>query len=112
MELVTDRLDGILVAQGWHRVDGTNAHEFEKLLRDSMADGDLGVVIDCGGMSYISSAGLRAILLTAKTLRNRRMGFALCELAEPIREVFEISGFDKIIAIHRSRAAALAAVRP
>ena len=35
----------------------------------------------------------------------------LCSLSEQIREVFEISGFDKVLAIHPTRAAALAALK-
>ena len=110
MELVTDRLNGVLVAEACSRVDGTNAREFEAALRDAIRDGDQAMIVDCEHLAYISSAGLRAILLTAKTLRRRRIGFGVCFLAGPIREVFEISGFDKIIAVYGSRADAIAAV--
>ena len=110
MDLVTDRVDGILVAEACYRVDGTNARDFENTLREAIQDSDRGMVVDCEHLSYISSAGLRAILLTAKTLKRKKMQFAICFLADPIREVFEISGFDKIIAIYGSRADALAAV--
>lgn len=110
MELVTDRVNGVLVAEAWYRVDGTNAREFEDALKKAINDDDQGMIVDCEHLSYISSAGLRAILLTAKTLKRQKMQFAICFLADPIREVFEISGFDKIIAIYGSRADALAAI--
>ena len=110
MELVTDLVNGILVAEAWYRVDGTNARDFENTLKEAIDESHQGMVIDCEHLSYISSAGLRAILLIAKTLKRRKMGFAICFLAEPIREIFEISGFDKIIAIYNSRADALAAI--
>ena len=52
---------------------------------------------------------MRAILLIAKTLWEQDGYFALCSVSEPVREVFEISGFDRIIAIHPSLDPALAA---
>ena len=54
-------------------------------------------------LTYISSAGLRAILLTAKNLQKRGAGFGICTLAPPIREVFAISGFDKIISTYETK---------
>ena len=48
------------------------------------------------------------ILLVARALENRKVKFAICSLSEPIREVFEVSGFDKIISVHASQAEALA----
>ena len=60
--------------------------------------------MDFEKLVYISSAGLRAILLTAKSLGNLNAKLALCSLSDQIREIFEISGFDKIITIHPSKA--------
>ena len=112
MELVTERLNGIVFGEAWSRVDGTNARDFEVALRNAIAEEDRALIIDFEHLKYISSAGLRAILLTAKLLQRRNAGFGICFLSEPIREVFEISGFDKIISIYASRAEALAALGP
>ena len=70
---------------------------------------NFGVAQEFGGRTYISSAGLRAILVTAKTLRKRDAKFALCSLQSSIKEVMEISGFDQVIAIHPSKEEALSA---
>lgn len=112
MKLVIEHLNGIAVAEACSRVDGTNAREFEAALREAVASEDRALVVDCEQLKYISSAGLRAILIIAKLLQRRNAGFGICSLAAPIREIFEISGFDKIIAIHSSRADALAALGP
>ncbi len=74
-----------------------------------MEDSGRAVLIDCEELRFISSAGLRAVLMTAKMLMNRNARFALCSLSEPIRDVFRISGFDKVVAIHPSRTEALTA---
>ena len=102
MEISVERENGILFAQVAGRVDSANAREFEQALSAAIGD-DRKVIVDFGGLSYISSSGLRVILLVAKTLRNRGTEFGLCSLSEPIREIFEISGFDKIIPIYGSR---------
>ena len=110
MEIKTEREDGILIANVNGRVDSANAREFENVLSSAISDDDSSVVVDFGGLSYISSSGLRVILLVAKSLRNRNAEFALCSLSGPIGEVFKISGFDKIISIYDSQAEARAAL--
>ena len=108
MELTIEREGGAVTAKVNGRIDSTNARDFEEAIRTSIEDGDLTVVMDLENLSYISSAGLRAVLMTAKTLWKRDAKFSLCSLSGPVKEVFEISGFDKIIPIHDTRDAALA----
>ena len=110
MDVTAERNDGVLSARVSGRVDSTNAREFEDMIRSAIEDGDRAVIVDFEGLVYISSAGLRAVLVTAKDLWKRKASFALCSLPEMVREVFEVSGFDKIITIHPSRADALAAL--
>ena len=108
MDVTTERQEGVLTAQVGGRIDGSNVAEFEEAIRTAIDEDDRAVLIDCENLGYISSAGLRAVLMTAKTLSGRNAKFALCAMSDPIREVFQISGFDKIVAIHSSRAEALA----
>ena len=110
MEIQTERANGTLIAKAEGRIDGVNARDFEEALKAAISTDDNTVVMDLEGLSYISSAGLRVILLIAKTLRKRNADLILCSLSDPIREVFEISGFDKIIPVHASREQALASV--
>ena len=104
----TERNGDALIAKTEGRVDGVNAREFQVALETALDAGESAVILDMEQLSYISSAGLRVILLTAKTLQNQKAKFAVCSLSESVREVFEISGFDKIISIHPSQAEALA----
>lgn len=110
MEITAEREGRTLTAKATGRVDGVNASEFEQTLRDAIADDDSAVILDLAGITYLSSAGLRAILLTARSLSQRKAKFLLCSPSAPIREVFEISGFDKIIPVHDSHADAVAAI--
>ena len=110
MDVTTERQDGVLSARVDGRIDGSNVAEFEEAIRAVTEEGHRAVIMDFEELTYISSAGLRAILLTAKSLGNQNAKFALCSLSDQIREVFEVSGFDKIIAIHPSKAEALASL--
>ena len=109
MELETERQGDTLIAKTDGRVDGANAREIQSALEAAIDDNTSAVILDMERLSYISSAGLRVILLTAKSLQGRNAKFAVCSLSESIQEVFEISGFDKIISIHPSQAETLAA---
>jgi len=82
------------------RVDGANALEFHEALEAAISPDDTGMVLDFEGISYISSAGLRVVLLVAKTLQQQKAKLAVCSLSDSIREVFEISGFNKIVPVY------------
>ncbi len=106
-----ESFDGAIVATVDGRVDGANAHEFQEALEAVINASDSAVILDFAQLSYISSAGLRVVLLAAKELRKQDKQFAVCSLAGAILEVFKISGFDQIIPVHSSQAEALAAVK-
>ena len=107
VNVTTERIDDILSADVEGRIDGSNVVQFEEAVRTAIEDSDRAVIMNFEKLVYISSAGLRAILLTAKSLQNRDAKLLLCSLSDRIREVFEISGFDKILPIHPSKAEAL-----
>ena len=108
MSISTEREGGALIVNADGRVDGANALEFHEALEAAISPDDKTMVLDFGGISYISSAGLRVVLLVAKTLQKQHAKMAVCSLSGPIREIFEISGFDKIIPVYPSRQEALA----
>ena len=107
MKMTKERQDGILSVRVDGRIDGSNAIAFQEAVRTAVDDSDRAMILDCAATSYISSAGLRAVLMTAKSLSNRDVQFALCALSNDVLDVFEKSGFNKIIAIHGSKAEAL-----
>ena len=110
MAINIERDGGTVIAKIDGRLDGANAQEFQGDLTDSIEAGDRAVILDFENLSYISSAGLRVILITAKALRRQNAELAVCSLSDPIREVFEISGFDQIIPVRDSQAEAIAAL--
>ena len=110
MEITAQREGETVIAKANGRIDSSNSREFHSNLEAVITKDDPAVVLDFEDVSYISSAGMRVILLTAKSLQSSGVEFVLCSMNESIREVFMISGFDKIIPIHSSQSEALAAV--
>ena len=110
MEIRTERKGEVLVAGANDRIDGANAREFQEALQSVIQDNDRAVVLDLGQLTYISSAGLRVILLVGKMLQRQNGNLAVCSLTESVREVFSISGFDKIIPTHDSQEDAVASM--
>ena len=108
--LQTDQIEGVLVISVTGRIDGLNAQKFHEDLDKEIGGSGNPVVLDLEKLTYISSAGLRSILLIAKTLQDKNARFMLCSLSVPIREIFEIAGFDKIIDVIESRSDAIAAI--
>ena len=109
MDVRTDRRDGALIAEVEGRIDSATARDFEEMMNAAITEQDEAVIVDLARLSYISSAGLRAILLIAKSLWKRKAAFAVCALDDSIAEVFKIAGFDKIIDVRDSVSEALAA---
>ena len=79
-------------------------HQVERLLQDE----EKVVLLDLSGLDYISSAGLRSLLMLAKQLEARTGRMALCGLGEMIQDVFQVAGFNSIITICRRRADGIA----
>ena len=105
--LTTERSGQILIVSAKGRIDGANATEVQGVLSNAFEPGIKLMLLDLGGLTYISSAGLRVIMLTARTLDRSGAKFAVGSPSGPIREVFQISGFDQIIPIFDSQAEAI-----
>lgn len=110
MELSSEHAGGVVIVRAVGRVDGANARDFHEGLEANIgADGE-SMILDFEGLSYISSAGLRVVLLVAKSLQKQQAKLAVCSLSDSIQEVFEISGFDKIVPVYADASSATAAL--
>ena len=96
------------------RLDFGNAAGFEKQLEQVLtgASRPASLIIDCAALEYVSSAGLRAFLVTARASQRAGVRFALCALQPAVHEVFDLSGFSRILAVYPDRATALAQMPP
>ena len=92
------------------RVDSSSSAAFEAALLPRIRDGARRVVLDLSGVEYVSSAGLRVMLMAAKAAKAGGGQLALFGLSPTVEEVFQVSGFSKIIPILATEAEALSAV--
>lgn len=79
------------------RLDTTTSPKLEAAIDDCIA-GVEEFVLDCSGLEYVSSAGLRVILKTQK-LMNTQGSMKLINVNDTIMEVFDITGFADILTI-------------
>jgi anti-anti-sigma factor len=89
------------------RMDAVTAPEFENKMGLWIDEGEKCFVVDLGSLEYISSAGLRSILIIAKKLKSINGKILLAAMEESVNEVFEISGFNSIVPIHDTVQAAI-----
>jgi anti-anti-sigma factor len=92
------------------RIDSGNAAAFEAQLVQAVGTGGSGVVVDMAQLTYISSAGLRSLLVAAKRARPAGGRIILATMSPHIREVFDLSGFSSLFEIHADATAAVAAL--
>ncbi len=90
------------------RMDAVSSPEFEKELGRLIDEGNINFVVDLTELYYISSSGLRSVLVTAKKLKGKNGKILLASLQAVVKEVFEISGFSTIIPIYESVEEAIA----
>lgn len=97
MNIVIEKENGVTVLKIEGRLDTTTAPELEKTIN---AEGDAlkNLVIDFGGVDYISSAGLR-VILTAQKKMNIQGSMELINVREAVMDIFEMTGFAEILVI-------------
>ena len=106
MQIAEIKSGAITVAVFEGRLDTATATAAEHKLMALLREGS--VVADLAGVSYVSSAGLRVLLKAAKQAKTARFSFSICATQTAVREVFEMSGFDKIIPAYATRDEAVA----
>jgi anti-anti-sigma factor len=69
--------------------------------------GSTKILVNLEKLDYISSAGLRVLLVVAKKLKANAGELRICSLNAVVKEVFDISGFDMILPVSASESEAL-----
>lgn len=107
MNVEISTMEGYTMVSLEGRVDTTNANEFEKAMMGVLDSGAQRVILDCSGLNYISSSGLRVFLVVQKKMSAAKGKFELCCLRAEIKEIFDISGFSSIFSIYPDQQSAI-----
>jgi len=102
MELSAKKEEKGVVIHVTGRMDAVSSPDFEKAMDAWIEKGETTLVVDGSNLEYISSSGLRSVLIIAKKLKTREGRILLTSLTSVVKEVFEISGFSTIIPIYDS----------
>lgn len=82
------------------RIDTTNYNEFENAVNEIFNENVEQIYLDCSGLNYISSSGLRIFLTVQKKMMGKGGKFKLYAMQPSIKEIFDISGFSSIFSIY------------
>lgn len=89
--------DGELKVEVSGRLDTVTSPELEKSLMENFT-GVSSLILDFAQLEYISSAGLRVLLIAQKQM-NKQGKMALINVNEAVMEILELTGFDQILTI-------------
>lgn len=109
MSIKSEFEGGTLIVSTDQRLDTNTAPEAEKVITNAIENGSCNVVMNFSDTDYISSAGLRVILKSAKLLKPKQGIIVLCNANEQITEVLEISGFSGLVKIFNTLDEAMSA---
>ena len=111
MHVTFKRLADTLVLSPAGRIDHATADGFKTALAPSLeacAAGRDCVVIDLASVEYISSVGLRVLMLASKQAKTQGGALGVCALQPVVREIFEISRFHLVLQVFPTLRDALA----
>ncbi len=93
MKIETFEEQGVFCFRIEGRLDAVTSETAEQQILEQVRGGQGPFLFDIAGMEYISSAGLRVLLATAKEIKRSEGRFALCAPNPNVRNIFQISGF-------------------
>ena len=111
MEMTETKRGDIVVLSISGRVDASNAGSVEEKLLSLIARGDRRILVDGADLDYISSAGLRALLVAAKRLRNDGGRMGLCALQDYVKEILDMVNLTAVLEVYATQKDAIAQMR-
>jgi anti-anti-sigma factor len=110
VQFSSQRLADVFVAAPVGQIDHPNAQKLQLALAPILADAALSksaLVFDFAGVEYISSVGLRVLLMAAKQVRAQNARIAVAALQPVVKEIFDIARFNHVLEVFTSVRAAL-----
>lgn len=93
------------------RLDAVNAGAAETSVLELLDPGHRKVLMDLSGVTYLSSAGMRMLLVTSKKLKTMEGRFVVCCVDDNVMDVLKMSGFDHVLDIQQDQTSALEKLR-
>lgn len=97
MDINIDERPEALVVSVAGKIDASNSPKVEKKIATYIANVQKVVILDLLGIEYMSSAGLRVVLVFAKNFKAKGQDLIISGLQGHVKEVFEVSGLYSIL---------------
>ena len=111
MIIKTNKIDHINIFSIQGRLDSSTARELEQQLLPAIDQNNNHFILDFSELEYISSAGLRVLLQTAKKINTVHGKFAICAIRPKVKEVFDIAGLTSIFKMFADSDAAVKTIQ-
>ena len=111
MDVEEARDDKTLLLTPKGRLDSQSADAFQASILRHIDNGEKSILLDFSMVDYMSSAGLRALLIAARQQKDNGGQLVICSMKEEVLEVVRVSGLDSIIAIYAEEETALEKLR-
>jgi anti-anti-sigma factor len=110
MEIQKEQVGEVCVVSVNGHLDGTHSTAFFNQVGELIGGTNPKILVDFTGIDFITSAGLRVLLLLVKKADTSGSVFALCGVNDQVRQVLDIVGFTAMFSIHSGRGEGLAAL--
>lgn len=107
MRIEESKLGRLTILRPTHRLDDKSSPLFEQSLGRRLKENCRCFVVDLAEIEYMSSAGLRVLIMLSKRLAAAEGSLVLCNLDPRVREVFDVAGLSAVFSIVDSRSAAI-----
>ena len=105
-------LGGAVVVSASGRIDLSNADSFKDSLSRALADATTAVIVDLSHVDYISSAGLRSLMIVSKASKGQGKNLGIAALQPLVLEIFTISRFNLVFPLFDTVHAAVEKLAP
>jgi anti-anti-sigma factor len=110
LEISEQRQGDVVVLGPVGRINNDTSPEFQNRLLNCVGVDRAAVLVDLSRVEYISSAGLRALMMASKQSKTVNGRLAVAELNPVVKEIFTISRFSYVVTVYETVAEALAAL--
>lgn len=108
MEISAREVNGVTVFNMSGRLDANTVEDVEGKITAAIDDGATKLILNMEGMDYISSVGLRVLVMAAKRISQTQGGLALCTIQDQVKEIFDLAGFSAFLKMFDDEESAVA----